>query len=138
MASYRENPRRPFGMAQIQNIFNRDVAGNADPVLIQALADFEAQFGDSVPTGTYLDMATNLPMVDPAKLNCPVCIIRPEHDGNASEEELYSFFRQLATKDKEFVMLRGMTHGGGMVGSQRERLRHTIHAFLSCPPAPTA
>jgi hypothetical protein len=35
-------------------------------------------------------------------------------------------------------MLRGMTHGGGMIGSQRERLWHITHAFLSCPPAPAA
>ena len=138
LESYRRNPRRPFGMSQIQNVFDRDVAGKAHPALIKALADFEMKFGDSVPTGSYLDMAANLPMVDPAKLDCAVCLIRPEHDGNASEEELYSFFRQLATKDKAFIMLRGMTHGGGMVGSQRERLWHSIHAFLSCPPAPTA
>ena len=76
--------------------------------------------------------------VDPAKLDCAVCLIRPEHDGNASEAELYRFFETLATKDKEFVMLRGMTHGGGMVGSQRQRLWHVIHAFLSCPPEPSA
>ena len=136
--SYRANPRRPFGMAQVQNIFDRDVAGKADPALVKALADFEMKFGDSVPSGTYLDMAVNMPMVDPAKLNCAVCLIRPEHDGNASEEELYTFFATLATKDKQFVMLRGLTHGGGMVGSQRERLWHIMHAFLSCPPAPTA
>lgn len=134
--SYKQNPRRPFGMAQIQNVFNRDVEGKADPVMIKTLADFEMQFGDSVPTGTYLDMALNLPMVDPAKLTCPVYLIRPEHDGNASEAELYTFFEKLATKDKAFVMLRGMTHGLGMVGTQRNRLWHTIHGFLSCPPAP--
>ena len=69
---YRANPRRPFGMAQVQNIFDRDVAGKADPALVNALADFELQFGDSVPSGTYLDMAVNMPMVDPARLDCPV------------------------------------------------------------------
>jgi len=136
--SYRQNPRRPFGMAQVQNIFDRDVAGKADPALIKALADFEMKFGDSVPTGTYLDMAVNMPMVDPAKLNCAVCLIRPEHDGNASDAEIYDFFAKLTTKDRQLVMLRGMTHGGGMVGSQRERLWHVMHAFLSCPPAPAA
>lgn len=136
--TYKQNPRRPFGMTQIQNVFNRDVEGKADPIMIKVLADFEMQFGDSVPTGTYLDMAINLPMVDPARLDCPVCLIRPEHDGNATEEELYAFFRQLVTRDKEFVMLRGMTHGMGMIGTQRQRLWHTIHAFLSCPPAPAS
>ena len=135
---YRANPRRPFGMAQVQNIFDRDVAGKADPALVKALADYELQFGDSVPSGTYLDMAVNMPMVDPARLACPVCLVRPEHDGNASDEELFRFFRSLAARDKSFVCVQGMTHGGGMIGSHRQRLWHIIHAFLSCPPAPSA
>src|SRR5256885_2049354 len=67
---YRANPRRPFGMAQVQNIFDRDVAGKADPILVKALADYELKFGDSVPSGTYLDMAVNLPMADPTRLAC--------------------------------------------------------------------
>lgn len=136
--SYRANPRRPFGMAQVQNIFDRDVAGKADPVLVKALADFELKFGDSVPSGTYLDMAVNMPMVDPQKLKCAVCLVRPEHDGNASDEELYDFFRNLATHDKQFVFVSGMTHGGGMIGSQRHRLWHIVHAFFSTPAAPAA
>jgi alpha-beta hydrolase superfamily lysophospholipase len=135
---YKANPRRPFGRAQVQNIFDRDVGGRADPALVKALADFELQFGDSVPSGTYLDMAINMPMVDPAQLTCPVCLIRPEHDGNASEEELFRFFRTLASKDKQFVLMQGMTHGGGMVSSHRRRLWHVIHAFLTCPPVPSA
>ena len=135
---YKANPRRPFGLAQVQNIFDRDVAGKADAAVVKALADFELQFGDSVPSGTYLDMAINMPMVDPARLACPVCLVRPEHDGNASEEELFQFFRTLASKDRQFMFMQGMTHGGGMVGSQRQRLWHVIHAFLTCPPAPSA
>jgi alpha-beta hydrolase superfamily lysophospholipase len=135
---YKANPRRPFGLTQVQNIFDRDVAGKAEPAVIKALADFELQFGDSVPSGTYLDMASNMPMVDPTRLACPLCLVRPEHDGNASEEELFRFFRTLASKDKQFVFMHGMTHGGGMVGSQRQRLWHVIHAFLTCPPAPSA
>jgi alpha-beta hydrolase superfamily lysophospholipase len=135
---YRANPRRPFGMAQVQNIFDRDVAGKADPILVKALADYELKFGDSVPSGTYLDMAVNMPMVDPTRLACPTCLVRPEHDGNASDEELFRFFRTLAAKDKSFVFVQGMTHGGGMIGSHRQRLWHIIHAFLTCPPAPSA
>ena len=134
--TYKANPRRPFGMAQVQNIFDRDVAGKADPVLVKALADFEMKFGDSVPTGTYLDMAINMPMVDPKKLSCAVCLVRPEHDANASNAELYDFFQNLATHEKQFVFVNGMTHGGGMIGSQRQRLWHIVHSFMSCPPAP--
>ena len=106
--------------------------------LVKALADYELKFGDSVPSGTYLDMAVNMPMVDPTRLACPTCLVRPEHDGNASDEELFRFFRTLASKDKSFVFVQGMTHGGGMIGSHRQRLWHIIHAFLTCPPAPPA
>ena len=133
---YKANPRRPFGMANVENIFNRDVAGKADPVVIKALADFEMQFGNSVPSGTYLDMAINMPMVDPLKLKCPTCLVRPEHDGNATEAELFEFFEKLAAHEKQFLFVDGMTHGGGMVGAQRQRLWHIVHSFMSMPPVP--
>jgi alpha-beta hydrolase superfamily lysophospholipase len=136
--TYKAKPRRPFGMAQVQNIFDRDVAGKADPVLVKALADFELKFGDSVPSGTYLDMALNMPMVDPKALSCAVCLVRPEHDGNASTAELHDFFQNLATADKQFTFVDGMTHGGGMIGSQRHRLWHIVHSFMSMPKAPVA
>ena len=129
----RANPRRPFGRAQIENVFNRDVEGAGDPVVMKALADFELKFGDSVPSGTYLDMAVNMPMVDPAKLTCPTLLIRPEHDGNESEAELFRFFRELASPDKQFVKVHGLPHGGGMIGPQRQRLWHLIQGFLSFP-----
>ena len=131
--AYRANPRRPFGMAQIENVFNRDVAGAGDKAVMKAMADFELKFGDSVPSGTYLDMAVNMPMVDPAKLACPVLLIRPEHDGNESEAELYRFFRELASNDKQFVKVHGLPHGGGMIGPQRQRLWHLMQGFLSFP-----
>jgi poly(3-hydroxyalkanoate) synthetase len=86
-----------------------------------------------VPSGTYLDMAVNMPMVDPTRLLCPVCLVRPEHDGNASEEELFQFFRALASKDKQFTFMHGMTHAGGMIGQHRYRLWHVINAFFSRP-----
>ncbi len=129
----RASPRRPFGLAQIENVFNRDVAGAGDPAVIKALADIELKFGDSVPSGTYLDMAVNMPMVEPTKLTCPVMLIRPEHDGNESEAELYRFFQGISSNDKQFVKVHGLPHGGGMIGPQRQRLWHLIQGFLSFP-----
>ena len=130
---FRASPRRPFGQAQIENVFNRDVKGATDPAIIKALGNYELKFGDSIPSGTYLDMAVNMPMVDPARIICPVCLIRPEHDGNESEAELHRFFVELASTDKQFIKVHGLPHGGGMVGSQRERLWHILHGFLSFP-----
>jgi alpha-beta hydrolase superfamily lysophospholipase len=50
-------------------------------------------------------------MVDPSKLKCPVCMIRAEHDGSASEE-LLRFYAALPNRDKQFVMIAGLAHAG--------------------------
>jgi pimeloyl-ACP methyl ester carboxylesterase len=134
---YKANPRRPRNLGTIQRIFDRDREGSAESGVAEALAAFELQFGDSVPTGTYLDMALNLPLADPAQLRCPVCMIRAEHDGNASEEELLRFYAALPNKDKQFVMIAGQTHSGGH-GINRHRLWHAANAFLTYPPMRTA
>ena len=130
---YRANPRRPISLATIQRIFDRDKPGTSEPEVPKALAEFELKFGNEVPSGTYLDMAVNLPMVDPARVTCPVCLVRAEHDGNASEEELLRFYAALPNKDKQFVMLAGIVHSGGL-GINRHRLWHAVHAFMTYPP----
>jgi pimeloyl-ACP methyl ester carboxylesterase len=130
---YRANPRRPISLETIQRIFDRDKPGTSEPEVPKALAEFELKFGNEVPSGTYLDMAVNLPMVDPRRLMAPVCMLRAEHDGNASEEELLRFYAALPNKDKQFVMLAGIVHSGGL-GLNRHRLWHAVHAFLTYPP----
>jgi pimeloyl-ACP methyl ester carboxylesterase len=134
---YKANPRRPISLATIRRIFDRDLPGTTEPGVAEALAAFELKFGDTVPTGTYLDMALNLPMADPARIRCPVAMIRAEHDGNASEEELIRFYAALPNKDKQFVMIAGQTHSGGL-GINRHRLWHAVNAFLTYPPMRTA
>jgi pimeloyl-ACP methyl ester carboxylesterase len=134
---YKTNARRPISLATIQRIFDRDLPGTTEPGVAEALAAFELKFGDTVPTGTYLDMAINLPMADPARIRCPVAMIRAAHDGNASEEELIRFYAALPNKDKQFVMIAGQTHSGGH-GINRHRLWHAVNAFLTYPPMRTA
>jgi alpha-beta hydrolase superfamily lysophospholipase len=134
---YRANPRRPISLASIQRIFDRDMPGTSDPEVPKALAAFELKFGNEVPSGTYLDMAVNMPMVDPLKLKCPVCLIRAEHDGNASEEELLRFYSALPNRDKQFAMIAGLAHAGGL-GINRHRMWHVVHAFLTYPPMRSA
>ena len=134
---YRANTKRKVSLATYLSIFNRDKPGTYEPIVAQALADEELRHGDTVPSGTYLDMAVNMPMVDPKKLQCPVCIIRAEHDGNASEAELLEFFKLLPNPDKQFMFLAGLTHAGTM-GLNRHRILHVMHAFLTYPPLRTA
>src|SRR5437016_8451980 len=62
---YRTHNMRPRDRDMIRSIFTRDKVGTADPKVAQPLADLELPFGDSVPTGTYLDMTANHPVVDP-------------------------------------------------------------------------
>jgi alpha-beta hydrolase superfamily lysophospholipase len=130
------SPHRPFGKAQVDNVFNRDKSGQTDPSIIKALEDFEMKFGDTIPAGTYVDMAINLPLVDPAKIKCSVLVSRPDHDGNSTEEELIEFFVGLASRDKQYNLMRGLPHGGAMVGHQRHRMWHSMHAFFGAPAAP--
>lgn len=132
----KSKPRRPFGKAQIDNVFNRDKSGMTDPAIIQWVSEFETKFGDSVPAGTYIDMAINLPMVDPKKITCSVLVSRPDHDGNSTEEELIEFFVDVASRDKQYMLMRGLPHGGAMVGHQRHRMWHMMHSFFSSPAAP--
>jgi alpha-beta hydrolase superfamily lysophospholipase len=134
---YKANPRRPLTRASIQRIFERDTPGVSAQPVIDALAAYELAFGDTVPSGTYLDMAVNLPMVDPAQVKCPVCMIRAEVDGNASEEELLRFYAALPNKDKQFIMIAGQAHAGGH-GLNRHRLWHATQAFLTYPPMRSA
>ena len=71
----------------------------------EAIIAEELKFGDQVPTGTYLDMAANLPLVDPKKVLSPVLIIRGVHDGNSTTEDLIDFYQQLPNGDRQFVIL---------------------------------
>src|SRR5579864_1655847 len=129
---YRTHNRRPRDRNMIRSIFTRDKPGTSDPAVAEAMADAELKFGDSVPTGTYLDMTTKLPLVDPLKLKVPVLIARGEFDGIATEEDLLSFFQKLPVPDREFVILPGAAHSVAL-GANRQQLWHVVCSFLTMP-----
>ena len=129
---YRANNRRPRDREMIRSIFTRDKPGTADPAVADALADAELPFGDSVPTGTYLDMTANLPVVDPLKVHAPVLLVRGEFDGIATEADLVSFFQKLPNGDRQLVVLGGMSHSVAL-GLNRDQLWHVMRGFLEMP-----
>jgi alpha-beta hydrolase superfamily lysophospholipase len=129
---FRAHNRRLRDRAMIRSIFTRDHPGTSDPAVAEALADAELVFGDQVPTGTYLDMTAHLPVVEPLKVQAPVMIVRGEHDGIASEEDLLDFFRQLPNPDRQFVVLPGAAHAL-VFGHNRHQLWHAVDAFLTMP-----
>jgi alpha-beta hydrolase superfamily lysophospholipase len=130
---YRTHNTRLRDRTMIESIFTRDKPGTTDPAVAQAFADAEMVYGDSVPTGTYLDMTANLPVVDPLKVLAPVMIVRGEHDGIAAEEDLLDFFGQLPNPDRQFVVLPGAAHAL-VFGHNRHQLWHMVNAFLTMPP----
>jgi alpha-beta hydrolase superfamily lysophospholipase len=129
---YRTHNRRLRDRDMIRSIFTRDKPGTTDASIAEFLADEEMKFGDQVPTGTYLDMTANLPLVDPKRVTAPVLLIRGEYDGIATMSDLTDFFSQLPSGDRQFVVLPGMAHSV-VLGLRRQTFWHAMHAFLSMP-----
>ena len=132
LAFFRANNRRLRDRDMIRSIFTRDKPGTSDPAVPEALADAELAFGDTIPTGTYLDMTANLPLVDPKKVASPVLMIRGEHDGIASLDDLLAFYKELPNPDRQFSILSGAAHALAL-SLDREQFWHVIHAFLTIP-----
>ena len=102
--------RRPMNKAFIHSVFDRDHPDTAERHVIEAFAEAVCALDDSVPTGTYVDMCSKLPVVDPAKIQAPTLIMRGEHDGIASMDDLLKFFAKLPNPDKQFTVMSGISH----------------------------
>ena len=129
----RANPRRKRDAAMIRSIFTRDGhPGAVDAAVPEAIIKAEAPFGDTIPTGTYLDMAVNLPKVDPKKVLCPVLMMRGIWDGNSTDQDLLDFYVQLPNGDRQFAILPETAHSPGY-GKNRHLLWYAVKNFLGAP-----
>ena len=124
--------RRPIDRAFMRSIFTRDHAGCAEEKVIEAFADAVLALDDSVPTGTYVDMCSKLPIVDPAKVTVPTIIMRGEFDGIASVEDLIEFFERLPNADKQFTVMAGISHASFQQINYR-MVYHILHSFFTQP-----
>lgn len=137
LAELRAAPRRKRDAAMIRSIFSRDGhPGIYDPAVAEALVAAEMKFGDTIPAGTYIDMAANMPLVDPTKVKSPVLMTRGEWDGNSTNDDLLDFFRQLPNGNRQFVILPNTAHSEGF-SKNHLLLWYTIKNFLA-EPAPVA
>ena len=133
----RASPRRKRDAAMIHSIFTRDGHPSLyDPAMVEALVADEMKFGNEIPSGTYLDMAANMPIVDPKKILSPVLMLRGEFDGNSTNDDLLDFYRQLPNGDRQFVILPQTAHSAGY-SKNRHLLFYALRNFLA-EPAPTA
>jgi pimeloyl-ACP methyl ester carboxylesterase len=110
LPEFRAKNRRPIDKAFIHSIFDRDHPGTAEEKVIDAFADAVVALDTSVPTGTYVDMCANLPVVDPEKITVPTLIMRGQWDGIAGLDDLLKFFAKLANPDKHFAVMPGISH----------------------------
>jgi alpha-beta hydrolase superfamily lysophospholipase len=136
LAYFRTHNMRLRDRAMILSIATRDKQGTSEIETMNALADAELKFGDQCPTGTYLDMTANLPLVDPKKVHSPVMLLRGEHDGIATVDDLYDFYKDLPNGDRQFVILPGVAHSV-ILAANRQLFWHAVHGFLTMP-APVA
>ena len=110
LPEFKAKNRRPIDKAFIHSIFDRDHSGTAEEKVIDAFAEAVTALDSSVPTGTYVDMCSKLPVVDPEKITVPTLIMRGQWDGIASLEDLLAFFARLPNPDKHFAVMPGISH----------------------------
>jgi pimeloyl-ACP methyl ester carboxylesterase len=132
LPEFRAKNRRPIDKAFVYSIFNRDHPGTAEDRVIEAFADAITALDDSVPTGTYVDMCANLPVVDPAKITMPTIVMRGQWDGIAGMDDLIEFFKRLPNPDKQFSVMAGIS----LASFQQKNymmVYHILHSFFTQP-----
>ena len=124
--------RRPIDRAFVHSIFQRDHPDCADKRTVDAFADAILALDDSMPNGTYIDMCSKLPVVDPAKILVPTIVLRGQYDGIAGFDDLIEFFKRLPNPDKQFSVLSGISHASFQ---QKNYLMvyHILHAYFTQP-----
>jgi pimeloyl-ACP methyl ester carboxylesterase len=132
LPEFQAKNRRPMDHAFVRSIFTRDHPGTADDATVEAFAKAIIALDDSVPTGTYVDMCANLPIVDPERIPVPTIVMRGQYDGIAAFDDLIAFFTRLPNPDKQFAVMPGIAHAS-FQQKNYEIAYHILHAFFSQP-----
>ncbi len=124
--------RRPIDRAFVHSIFQRDHPGTADEATVNAFADAILTLDDSMPTGTYVDMCSKLPLLDPQKIPVPTIILRGEYDGIAGMDDLIRFFGLLPNMNKQFSVMAGISHASFQQKNYM-MVYQILHSFFTMP-----
>jgi pimeloyl-ACP methyl ester carboxylesterase len=124
--------RRPIDRPFVHSIFDRDHPGTADENTIEAFADAILTLDDSMPTGTYVDMCSKLPLVDPKQIIVPTIILRGEYDGIASFDDLIEFYKLLPNSNKQFSVMAGISHASFQQKNYM-MVYHILHNYFVMP-----
>jgi pimeloyl-ACP methyl ester carboxylesterase len=132
LPEYQAKHRRPLNRDLIRSIFTRDHPGTADEVVVEAFADQILALDHELPTGTYVDMCSKLPINDPKKITVPTVVMRGEYDGIAGFDDLIKFFAALPNPDKQFVVMPGISHAS-FQQKNYQLVYHILYSFFSQP-----
>ena len=132
LAQFQAMHRRPIDRAFVHSIFERDHPGTADKATVEAFADAILALDDSMPTGTYVDMCSKLPLLDPTKIVNPTLVMRGEYDGIAGFDDLVEFFKKLPNADKQFAVMAGISHASFQQKNYKV-VYHILHSFFTQP-----
>jgi len=138
LPEFTTNKRRPIDRKFVYSIFERDHPDCADRATVDAFADAILALDDSMPNGTYIDMCSKLPVVNPEKITVPTLVMRGQFDGIASMQDLIDFFVKLPSADKQFTVMNGISHASFQ---QKNYLMcyQILHAYFTQPaPAYTS
>ena len=112
----------------MHSIFQRDHPGTADAATVEAFADAILTLDDSMPTGTYVDMCSRLPLTDPRKLTVPTIILH----GIAGMDDLIDYFRLLPNMNKQFSVMAGISHASFQQKNYM-MVYQILHSFFTMP-----
>lgn len=132
LPEFQARNRRPIDRAFVHSIFNRDHPGTAEDRVVNAFADAILALDSEMPTGTYVDMCSKLPVVDPEKIVAPTIVMRGQWDGIASFEDLTKFFERLPNPDKHFAVMPGISHASFQQKNYM-LVYHILASFLEQP-----
>lgn len=128
LAKNRRAIDRPF----VHSIFQRDHPDTVEQRVVEAFADAILTLDDSMPTGTYVDMCSKLPLLDPKKLTAPTLILRGEYDGIAGMDDLIDYFKLLPNMNKQFSVMRGISHASFQQKNYM-MVYQILHSFFTMP-----
>ena len=124
--------RRPIDRPFVHSIFQRDHPDTVEQRVVEAFADAILTLDDSMPTGTYVDMCSRLPLLDPKKLTVPTIILRGEYDGIAGMDDLIDYFKLLPNMNKQFSVMRGISHASFQQKNYM-MVYQILHSFFTMP-----
>ena len=132
LPEFMASKRRPIDRAFVRSIFSRDHADCDDAATVEAFADAILALDDSMPNGTYIDMCSKLPVVDPLKITVPTLVLRGQFDGIAGIDDLLSFFKLLPHPNKQFTVLNGISHASFQQKNYK-MVYQILHAYFTQP-----